>query len=90
MYVPEADNKVALDSFIWLDEERFIFQFTIVETHGLLDFFKEYVVPSPSSWKFLFIIESNQKFICPQPRIATLREFGMYFAVVDVKALSVA
>ena len=50
MYVPEADNKVALDLF-WLNERLFIFQFTIVETHGLLDFFKEYVVPSPSSWK---------------------------------------
>ena len=90
MYVPEADNKVALDSFIWLDEELFIFQFTSAETHGLLDFFKEYMVPSPSSWKLPFIIEPKQQLICPQPRIPTLREFGMYSAVVDVKALSVA
>ena len=90
MYVPEADNKVALDSFIWLDEELFIFQFTSTESHGLLDFFKEYVVPSPPSWEILFIIEVKQKLISPQPRIGTLREFGMYSAVVDVKALSVA
>ena len=90
MYVPEADNKVALDSFIWLDEELFIFQFTSAETHGLLDFFKEYVVPSSSIWKFVFVIEPKQKLVCPQPRIGTLREFGMYSAVVDVKVLSVA
>ena len=90
MYVPEADNKVSLDSFIWLDEELFIFQFTSAETHGLLDFFKEYVDPSPSSWEILSIIEPKQKLVSPQPRITTLREFGMYSAVVDVKALSVA
>ena len=89
MYVPKADNKVALDSF-WLDEELFIFQFTSAETHGQLDFFKEYVVPSLSSWKVLIIIEPKQKLIFPQPRIATLRELSMYSAVVDVKGLSVA
>ena len=90
MYIPEADNKVALNSFIWLDEELFIFQFTSAETHGLLDFFKEYVVPSPSDWKIVFIIELKQKLICPQLRIATFRELGMYSAIVDVKGLSVA
>jgi hypothetical protein len=94
MYVPEAENKVALSSFIWLNEGLFIFQFTIAETHeGLFDFFKEYLAPespSPSSWKFLFIIEPKQKPICPQPRNAALRELGMYSAVVDVEALSVA
>ena len=90
MYVREAENKVALDSFIWLNEELFIFQFTISETHGLLDSFKEYVDPSPSSWKLLYMSEPKQKLIFPQPRIGTLREFGMYSAVVDVKGLSVA
>jgi len=93
MYVPEADNKVALDSFILLNDGLFIFQPTTAETHvikqGLLDFFKKYVVPLPS-WKFLFIIEPKQKLICPQPRNATLHELKMYSAVVDVKGLSVA
>jgi hypothetical protein len=96
MYVPEVENKVALNSFIWLNEELFIFQFTVEETYnikwGLLDFFKKYVAPppSPSSWKILFIIEPKQKLICSQPQIATLGEMGMYSAVVDVKGLSVA
>jgi len=94
MYVPEVDNKVALDSFIWLNEGLFIFQFTIAETHDikqdLLDFFKEYVVSSPSSWNFLFIIEPKQKLICLQPQNAALRELHMYSAIVDVKGLSVA
>ena len=90
MYVPEADNKVALSSFIWLNEGVFIFQFTTAENdikRGLLDFFNEYVVPFPSSWKFLFIIEPKQQLVCPQPRNTTLRELGMYSAVVDVKGL---
>jgi hypothetical protein len=96
MYVPEADNKVALNSFTWLDEGLFIFQFTVAKTQDIkqdiLDFFKEYVVPyqSPSSWNILFIIEPNQKLICPQPQSATLRKLDMYSAVVDVKRLSVA
>ena len=94
MYVPEADNKEALDSFILLNDGLFILQFTIAETHdikqGLLDFFKNFVVvplPSPPSWKILFIIEPKQKLICPQPRNTTLRELKMYSAVVDVEEL---
>ena len=93
MYVPEADNKVALNSFIWLNEGVFIFQFTTAESdikRGLLDFFNEYVVPFPSSWNFLFIIEPKQQLLCLQPQTAPLRELGMYSAVVDVKGLSVA
>ena len=95
MYVPEVDNKVALNSFILLNDGLFIFQFTIADTHdikqGLLDFFKEYVVPSPSpsSWNFLFIIEPKRKLICLQPQNATLPELKMYSAVVDVKGVSV-
>jgi len=94
MYVPEADNKEALDSFILLNEGLFIFQFTIAEQHdikrGLLDFLKEYVVPSPESWKIIFIIEPKQKLKCLQPRNATLRELKMFSAVVDLEGLSVA
>ncbi|EDR03255.1 uncharacterized protein LACBIDRAFT_307487 [Laccaria bicolor S238N-H82] len=86
MYVPEADNKVALNSFIWLNEGLFIFQFTTAEAHGLLDFFKEYVDPFPSSCKILFIVGPKQQLTCPQPRNATLRELDMYSAVVDVEA----
>ena len=95
MYVPEAKNQEALDSFIWLDEGLFILQFTIAETHdikqGLLDFFRKYVVSFPplSSWNFLFIIEPNQILKCPQPRDATLRSLAMYSAVLDVAGLSV-
>ena len=89
IYVPKADNKVALNSFIWLNEELFIF-ITMAENdikRGLLDFFNEYVVPFPSSWNFLFIIEPKQQLVCPQPQNTTLRELGMYSAVVDVKGL---
>jgi hypothetical protein len=73
MYVPEADNHVALDSFIWLDD-LVIFQFSIAAAHdikpGLLDFFKKYAeippFPPPSSWKFIFVVEPKQILICPQ------------------------
>ena len=90
MYVPKVDNKLALNSFIWLNEQLFIFQFTIAENdinRGLLDFFNEYVVPSPSRWKILFIIEPKQQLVCSQPQNTTLRELGMYSAEVDVKGL---
>jgi hypothetical protein len=89
IYVPEADNHVALDSFIWLDD-LFIFQFSIAQTHGikpgLLDFFDRYAgIPPPSSWKFIFVVEPKQILICPQPRNLVLCELVMYSAVVGVK-----
>jgi hypothetical protein len=89
IYVPEADNHVALNSFIWLDN-LFIFQVSIAETHGikpgLLDFLNQYKgIPPPSSWKFIFVVEPKQILICPQPRNLVMRELGMYSAVVDVK-----
>ena len=59
MYAPEADNKVALDSFIWLDEDLFIFQFTSAETHGLLDFFKKYLVPHQTGNLYLSLNPSR-------------------------------
>lgn len=94
MYVPQADNHVSLDSFIWLND-LFIFQFSIAEIHGikpgLLDFFDRYAgIPPPSSWKFIFVVEPKQILICPQPRNLVLRELGMYSAVVDVKKQPVA
>ena len=79
MYV-KTDNKVVLDSFTWLDEGLFIFQFTNAETQdikqSLLAFFKEYVIPSPSpsSRKFLSIIEPDQTLKCLQPRNVTLHK----------------
>ena len=94
MYVPEADNHVSLNSFIWLND-LFIFQFSVPEIHGikpgLLDFFDQYAgIPPPSSWKFIFVVEPKQILICPQPRNLVLHELGMYSAVVDVKKQSVA
>ena len=93
MYVPEADNNVALDSFILLDD-LFIFQFSIAETHGikpgLLDFFNQSTgIPPLSSWKFIFVVEPKQILICPQPRNLVLRKLDMCSGVVDVKKQSV-
>lgn len=91
-YVPHATNHEASDSFILLNNILYIFQFTIGLTHGikigLIPFFEKYqdqgeVLPI-SSWRFVFVIDSNQTLICPQPRLLKLRELPVYSTVVEV------
>ena len=89
-YVPEATNHETLDSFIWLDDTLYIFQFTVGGTYGikpgLLRFFDQYLsLPRLSSWLFVFITEPNRTLICPQPWRLNLRELSLRTAVVDVK-----
>ena len=70
-YVPAATNHEALNSFILLDDILYIFQFAVGSTQGikfgLLTFLTKYQehIPPISSWRFIFIIDSNQTLICP-------------------------
>ena len=91
-YVPAATNHEALNPFILLDDVLYIFHFTVGSTHGikfgLISFFEKYQeqkhIPPISSWRFIFIIDSNQTLICPQPRRLKLRELPLHTAVIEV------
>lgn len=91
-YLPAADNHEANNSFILLNNILYIFQFAAGWTHGikisLIPFFEKYKeqgeVPPISSWRFVFIIDSNLTLICPQPWQLKLQELPLYSAVVEV------
>jgi len=91
-YIPDASNHEALDSFILLDDVLHIFQFTVGSIHGikfrLVTFFEKYEelkhIPPISSWTFIFIVDSNQTRICPQPRRLKLRELPLHTAIIEV------
>ena len=89
-YVPELTNQVALDSFILLNGDLHVFQFTVGKTHdikpGLVDFTKKthLNLPSMDRWRFVFIIPHNLTLICPRPRSLELRKLQLYSAVANL------
>jgi hypothetical protein len=87
-YLPAATNHEASNSFILLNNILYIFQFNVGIKISLIPFFEKYKeqreVPPISSWRFIFIIDSNQTLICPQPQHLKLRELPLYTAVVEI------
>jgi hypothetical protein len=85
LYIPEAMNHAALDSFILINGLLIIFQFTIGLKHGIkpLRFFGQYpTLPAMSMWRFVFVIPPNLRVVCPQQWSLDLRTLPMYSAVV--------
>ena len=90
-YVPESTNQVALDSFIWMDNFLYIFQFTITEKHkintGLLTYYLDQYpeLPPKSKWCFIFILPLNHELVCPHSQKFEDEGLEPYSAVVDVE-----
>ena len=86
-YVPESTNQVALDSFIWMDNFLYIFQFTIAEKHkinaGLFRYLDRYPELPPIS--FIFILPLNHELVCPHSQKFEDEGLEPYSAVVDVE-----
>jgi hypothetical protein len=60
LYVPRARNQRALDSFFLLDENLYIFQMTISNTHDIKRQIETFFtgqpnIPPKTSWRFVFI-----------------------------------
>jgi hypothetical protein len=88
-YVPVATNHEALDSFILLNEELFVFQFTVGTHHGikpgLIKFLKRCSgVPTMDKWTFVFVIPDNTILKCPQPWSLELRKLRLWSTVMVI------
>ena len=89
LYIPEATNHVALDSFIIIDGFLYLFQFTIASVHdinsGLANVTENLQgLPTMDKWRIVFIIPPSSLLIVPQPKLLALRALHPYSAVVQV------
>ena len=71
--------QAAFDSFIMVNNQLYIFQFTVATEHdvnkGILTFFSQASLPPRANWYFIFVIPSNlSEFGCPQGR-GEMKEF---------------
>ena len=87
IYVPELSNRVALDSFIVMNDHLYMLQFSIAANHGinpgLVDFIGKCPgLPSIDHWHFIFIHPPNHTSVCPQPRKLELQNSHPYSAVL--------
>ena len=87
-YIPAAANEEAFDSFIVLDNDLFIFQFTISHVHdikpGFIEFFgkcKPESVPRKENWKLVFVIAPNM--ILKSPNLKNLPDLKLFSTVVS-------
>jgi hypothetical protein len=89
LYIPELTNQVAFDSFILSsDDFLYIFQFT-VKTHDIKSgiiatLAKCSGIPDMVRWRFVFLMEPNQRLICPQPQSLILRQLRLFSAVISL------
>jgi len=61
LYVPNARNQVAFDSFFMLDQTLYLFQLTVANDHDIKEGIKDYLsgllrmLPPEANWRFVFI-----------------------------------
>jgi hypothetical protein len=87
LYIPEATNQKALDSFILLDGLLYIFQIAVGPKHdidqGLINVADQFSFPPMDRWCFVFIVPPNTTLTVSRPWRLALRDLSLYSAVVE-------
>jgi hypothetical protein len=82
IYVPGLTNQVALDSFIFMNDFLYIFQFSVGEKHDikleLFNFIRDLGFPSMDKCRFVFVHPPNHTLVCPQPQKLELRSLPLF------------
>ena len=88
---PSKPPQVGIDSSISHDNNLYLLQMTVSDTHVISDKLLPFLVllkglPLKEGWHFIFVKPPRQILACPIPSSAELRDLNLYLVEVEVKS----